>query len=579
MKIALAQINPTVGALRANAETIAAQARAAAAAGCDLVVFPELAICGYPPRDLAEKPDFVAGCRHWLAWASRQAPEITILAGCLIPASVHTGKRVHNAALGLQNGVETFTQAKMLLPTYDVFDDSRNFAPAEAQTLWHWRGRRLAVTICEDAWNDKNYWPRRNARLLYARDPVAEQMAAGAELLLNLSASPFTRGKLELRREMLAAIAHAYQAPVLFCNQVGGNDQLIFDGTSLVFGPGGELRQQARSFEPDLLMVDLDSAAGARASEPIGASADDAVGAMRQALVLGLRDYVHKCGFRSGVVGLSGGIDSAVTAALAVEALGASQVVGLALPSRYSSPGSLADARALARNLGIELQEISIQPGFASALEALSPAWQAMPHQDPKGLAEQNLQSRLRGLYLMAVSNRTGAMVLSTGNKSELATGYCTLYGDMAGGLAVLGDVLKTQVYALARHINQKREIIPSDTLTKPPSAELRPQQTDQDDLPAYEVVDAVIAGYVEDYKTGEQIARELHLPLNQVRDLIRRIDRSEYKRQQAAPCLKISPKAFGMGRRFPIAQQYEETVADVAVETGAISEAGKVKA
>lgn len=578
MKIALAQINPTVGALRANAETIAAQARAAAAAGCELAVFPELAICGYPPRDLAEKPDFVAGCRHWLAWASRQAPEITILAGCLMPASARTGKRVHNAALGLQNGAEIFVQAKMLLPTYDVFDDARNFAPAEAQTLWHWRGRRLAVTICEDAWNDKNYWPRRNARLLYARDPVAEQMAAGAELLLNLSASPFTRGKLELRREMLAAIAEAYRVPVLFCNQIGGNDQLIFDGTSLVFGPGGELRQQARSFQPDLLIVDPDSGAGARANESTTGAAD-AVAAMRQALVLGLRDYVHKCGFRSGVVGLSGGIDSAVTAALAVEALGASQLVGLALPSRYSSPGSLADARALARNLGIELREISIEPGLEAALAALAPAWQAMPHQDPKGLTEQNLQSRLRGLYLMAVSNRTGALVLSTGNKSELATGYCTLYGDMAGGLAVLGDVLKTQVYALARHINQQREIIPAGTLTKPPSAELRPDQTDQDDLPPYEVVDAVIAGYVEDYKTGEQIARELRLPLNQVRDLIRRIDRSEYKRQQAAPCLKISPKAFGMGRRFPIAQQYEETVAPAAVETGTMTEAGKVQA
>ncbi len=331
MKIALAQINPTVGALRANAEIIAAQARAAAAAGCDLAVFPELAICGYPPRDLAEKPDFVAGCRHWLAWASRQAPGITLLSGCLIPASVRTGKRVHNAALGLQNGVEVFTQAKMLLPAYDVFDDARNFAPAESQALWHWRGRRLAVTICEDAWNDKNYWPRRNSRLLYARDPVAGEMAAGAELLLNLSASPFTRGKLELRREMLAAIAEAYRVPVLFCNQIGGNDQLIFDGTSLVFGPGGELWLQARSFQPDLLIVALDS--GARAHESLRASADP-VSAMCQALVLGLRDYVHKCGFRSGVVGLSGGIDSAVTAALAVEALGAAQVVGLALPSR-----------------------------------------------------------------------------------------------------------------------------------------------------------------------------------------------------------------------------------------------------
>ncbi len=558
-------MNATVGALAANAARIVEMARQAEAAGAELAIFPELTICGYPPRDLSEKPDFVAQGQAWLRWASAEVPGLTLLCGCLVPADSRTGKSVHNAALALAGGEVLFTQKKMLLPTYDVFDDARNFAPAESQQPWHWRGRRFAVTICEDAWNDKKFWPRRHARLLYSRDPVAEQMAAGAELLINISASPYTSGKLQVREEMLAAIAAEYHAPVLFVNQVGGNDQLIFDGSSQALDAGGAVIARAAAFREDLLMIEL-AEGGRREPQP-----ECEEQAMLDALVLGTRDYVAKCGFRRAVVGLSGGVDSALTAAIAVRALGPGQVLGLSLPSRFTSEASRRDAAALAHNLGIELRTVPIEPMFAAALDTLPEGWAGLPECDAGGITEQNLQSRLRGLALMSFANRMGALVLSTGNKSELATGYCTLYGDMAGGLAVISDLLKSEVYRLCRYLNREREIIPAAILQKPPSAELRFGQTDQDDLPPYDAVDAVIRAYVEDYKTGEQIAAETGLDPELVRGLIRRIDRSEYKRQQAAPGLKISRKAFGMGRRFPIAQQYEDVQEAPALPADAI--------
>ncbi|MGH9536187.1 MAG: NAD+ synthase [Terriglobales bacterium] len=557
MKIALAQINPTIGALAANAEKIARVARQAAAAGAELVIFPEMAIGGYPPRDLVEKTDFVAASRAWLEWASRQAPETAILCGCATPAGVETGKSVHNSALALKNGALLFQQSKMLLPTYDVFDESRNFAPAERQRVWPWAGLRLAVTICEDAWNDKHYWPQRQTRRLYAQDPVADQLRQGADLLINISASPYSHGKMGLREEMLGAIARQYQVPVVLVNQVGGNDQLVFDGSSLALGPMGELRARLHAFAEDWLVLDSADWQGVVRPRP-----GTEIEAAYEALVLGTRDYVRKCGFERVLLGLSGGVDSAVTAAIAVAALGPEAVLGVAMPGPYSSPGSLADARQLAANLGIELQVTPIAPGFATLGQMLGPWFAGLTPGRAAELTEQNLQARLRGMVLMAGSNRLGALVLSTGNKSELAMGYCTLYGDMAGGLSVISDVLKTEVYQLARHINRERELIPRATLEKAPSAELKPDQTDEQDLPQYEILDRVIRDYIEEYWTAEQIAARRNLPLPLVRDLIGRMDRAEHKRQQAAPGLKISKKAFGMGRRFPIAQQYEPLAA-----------------
>ncbi|MGH9475806.1 MAG: NAD+ synthase [Terriglobales bacterium] len=552
MKIALAQPNPTVGDLEANHARIVAMARQAQERGAELAVFPEMCICGYPARDLVEKPEFVAASIQWLQRASRAVPDVTLVCGCATPAPTSTGKSVHNSALVLERGEIIFQQSKMLLPTYDVFDESRNFAPAPQQRLWRWRGQRIALTICEDAWNDKNWWPQRHARLLYERDPVEEQMRGGADFLINISASPYSSGKIALRQEMLSAIASEYRVAVLLANQVGGNDQLIFDGCSMVLGPDGTLRARAAFFAEDLLVVDSGDWRGEIRPAPESETA-----AMARALVLGTRDYVHKCGFERVLLGLSGGVDSALTAAIAVEALGAQKVEGVWLPSRYSSAASATDAAATARALGIRLRSVPIEPLFAG-MEKEWTSWLTGATPAAADLTRQNLQSRLRSLALMAQSNLSGALLLSTGNKSELAMGYCTLYGDMAGGLAVLADVLKTQVYELARYWNREGEIIPAAVLDKAPTAELKPGQRDQDDLPPYELLDAVIRMYVEDYRSADAIAEQLQAPPELVRALIRRLDQSEYKRQQAAPGLKLSKKAFGMGRRWPIAQRYD---------------------
>ncbi|MDR3798715.1 MAG: NAD+ synthase, partial [Terracidiphilus sp.] len=539
MKIALAQIDPTVGDFSGNIEKIVAASRRAAEQGARLAVFSELAICGYPPADFLEKPSFLVRCRaavDELAAATRELP-IAVLAGVALPTDGKDGKPAFNAAVLLDKGQLLLEQHKRLLPFYDVFDEQRYFSPAESQKVIELDGVRLAITICEDAWNDKNFWPRR----LYTVDPVEELMRQKPALHINLSSSPFWHSKRTIRREMLAAMARRDDIPVLMCNQVGGNDSLIFDGSSLALNGRGELIAQAASFAEDLLLVDPFHA------EPIPIPEDDDTEATYRALVLGTRDYVRKCGFSKAIVGLSGGIDSALVAAIATEALGAENVICVGMPSPYSSAGSIDDSQRLAANLGIRFETISIRSLFAEFTQALEPVFHGMK----EDITEENIQPRIRGTLLMALSNKFGALVLTTGNKSEMAVGYCTLYGDMVGALAVIGDLVKTRVYAVCDWLNRDQEKIPAAILTKPPSAELRPGQVDTDSLPPYDVLDPIVEAYVERYETPERIAAEHGFPLDLVRQTVRLIERSEYKRQQAAPVLKVTAKSFGMGRRF----------------------------
>ena len=542
MKIALAQIDPTVGDFTGNLEKIVAATRRAAEMGARLAVFSELAICGYPPADFLEEPSFLARCRSAvdeLAAATRELP-VAVLAGVALPADGKDGKPAFNAAVLLDKGQLLLEQHKRLLPFYDVFDEQRYFSPSEPQKVVELDGVRLAITICEDAWNDKNFWPRR----LYTVDPVEELMRQNPALHINLSSSPFWHSKRTIRREMLAAMARRDGIPVLMSNQVGGNDSLIFDGSSLALNGRGELIAQAASFAEDLVLVDPFHAA------PIAIPEDDDTEATYRAMVLGTRDYVRKCGFRKAIVGLSGGIDSALVAAIAAEALGAENVIGVGMPSPYSSAGSIDDSQHLAANLGIRFETISIKSLFAEFTQALEPLFHGMK----EDITEENIQPRIRGTLLMALSNKFGALVLTTGNKSEMAVGYCTLYGDMVGALAVIGDLVKTRVYAVCNWLNREQEKIPAAILTKPPSAELRPGQMDTDSLPPYDVLDPIVEAYVERYETPERIAAEHGFPLDLVRQTVRLIERSEYKRQQAAPVLKVTAKSFGMGRRFPIA-------------------------
>ncbi len=545
MKIALGQINPTIGDFTGNSKKIIESARQAHAQGAEMVLFPELAVCGYPPRDLLEKPDFIARNQQVIEEIARAVPQITVVCGFVSPAKADTGKSVKNSVAVLRDGALQFVQSKMLLPTYDVFDELRYFDPAKSQRLFPSGGKQFALTICEDAWNDKHFWHRR----LYSVDPVDELLNAGGNFVINISASPFHLGKRELRHQMLATIARDNKVPVLFVNQVGGNDSLIFDGSSMVIAPSGCIVAQARSFEEDLVVFDSDTMQGDMHEQTtVG------VPSAYAALVLGTRDYVRKCGFKKVVIGLSGGIDSALTAAIAVEALGKENVTGIAMPSQYSSEHSIRDARELACKLGIRFELISIGAIFDEYRKSLTSLFSGLP----EGIAEENIQSRIRGSILMAFSNKFGQLVLTTGNKSELAVGYCTLYGDMVGGLTVIGDVPKTMVYNLSRYVNSMKPVIPQSTIDKPPSAELRPDQKDSDSLPPYEVLDKILEDYVEHYRTAEQIAADHGYAEQLVRDVIRMIERSEYKRQQAAPGLKITPKAFGVGRRFPIAQKSE---------------------
>jgi len=457
------------------------------------------------------------------------------------PAQAESGKSVMNSAVLLKDGHIAFLQSKMLLPTYDVFDEMRNFAPAKSQVLFPFCGKQMALTICEDAWNDKHFWNKR----MYTFDPVEALVHAGGNFLLNISASPFWMGKRELRREMLATIARTYRLPVAMVNQVGGNDSLIFDGSSFLLNPEGEVVAQGKSFEEDLIYFDSDRLTGDIHSQIEGEEAS-----AYAALVLGTRDYVRKCGFERVIVGLSGGIDSALTAAIAVDAMGRENVIGVGMPGPYSSQGSIDDAQELAQNLGIRFEMLCITEMFEAYRKTLRPIFAGYK----EDVTEENIQSRTRGTLLMALSNKFGALVLSTGNKSEMAVGYCTLYGDMAGGLAVISDVPKTLVYRLSRFVNARRPVIPQASLEKPPSAELRPGQKDSDVLPPYDVLDPILEDYVEESHSAEQIASDHGFDLRLVRDVIRMVERSEYKRQQAASGLKISAKAFGYGRRFPIA-------------------------
>jgi NAD+ synthetase len=543
MKIALAQFNPTVGDFEGNRARILEMARAAQSGGADLAVFSELCLCGYPPQDLIERPSFAERNQKELAALAKDIP-LPSLVGFVGKAQDNTGKPVANSAALIARGKILFEQRKMLLPTYDVFDETRYFQPATIQDAFVFGPETLGITICEDSWNDKSFWPER----LYDRDPVAELVGKGSTLILNISSSPYTLGKRGLRHDMLGAVAKDRSVPVVYVNQVGGNDSLIFDGSSVAFTPDGRVAALAKSFEEDL--VYFDSATGKGDIRP---AMDDEYEAAYRALVIGTRDYVRKCGFRKVVIGLSGGIDSSLVAAIAVDALGADNVQGVAMPGPYSSEGSLRDAKQLARNLGIELTVLSITDTFASYKNALKSTFAGRA----EDVTEENIQARIRGNLLMALSNKFGSLVLSTGNKSEFAVGYCTLYGDMAGGLSVISDVPKTMVYDLARLVNRVKDRIPQEVLTKVPSAELRPQQTDQDTLPPYEDLDRILKAYVEDMQDPAQIAEECLLPIELVRATALQVDRSEYKRKQAPPGLKVTSKAFSVGRRFPLAQKY----------------------
>jgi NAD+ synthase (glutamine-hydrolysing) len=543
MKIALAQFNPTVGDFVGNSARIVSLSERAKQRGADLAVFSELCLCGYPPQDLLERPAFIERNQRELKALAKQLT-IPSIVGYVGRVKNGTGKSIANKAALLCGGKVTFEQSKMLLPTYDVFDESRYFHPAEKQQVVEFHGESLGLTICEDAWNDENFWPNRR----YDRDPVTELIEQGTQVLLNISASPYTIDKRALRVDMLRSIAVHNRKSVVYVNQVGGNDSLIFDGASVALTPDGKVAAQALAFEEDLVLFDTVTGEGEIHGQP-----QQEIEYAFRALVMGTRDYVQKCGFKRVLVGLSGGIDSAVVAATAVEALGAENVLGVSMPGPFSSEGSKQDAATLAKNLGIEFTTIPIEGVFDAYRSALKPVF----GRRKEDVTEENIQARIRGNYLMAISNKFGSMVLSTGNKSEIAVGYCTLYGDMAGGLAVISDVPKLMVYELAKWINRERELIPRSTIEKAPSAELRPNQRDEDSLPPYGVLDRILRAYIEDLKSPQEIADKYDFDVKLVRDIAALVDRSEYKRKQAAPGLKITSRAFGFGRPFPIAQKF----------------------
>ncbi len=554
MRIALAQINNTIGDLDANAAKILDFARRAEHAGADLVAFPELALTGYPPRDLVEKPSFLDRTAAALESIVRESAnlDVALIVGYVARSPESAAIKAQNAAAVIDRGQILLDQRKVLLPTYDVFDEARYFQPGDRQSVVTVRGQRLALAICEDFWNDKQFWERRR----YSRDPIEEIVRQGADILLSINASPWNIGKRAQRRAIFEALAKRFNLPVVYVHMVGGNDQLVFDGSSFAMTREGHLAALAKSFEEDLILFDSETGAGDNHDSHL--TLDEAA---FDALVLGTRDYIRKCGFRSVLIGLSGGIDSALVAAIAVEAVGKENVTGIGMPGPYSSDHSLTDARCLAHNLGIRFEIVPIKLGYEAVLETLGPLFIGF---NPD-TTEENLQSRLRGLTLMALSNKFGSLVLTTGNKSEIAVGYCTLYGDMCGGLAVISDVPKTMVYRLSRIANARYERrgqpgpIPENTFTKPPSAELRPDQKDTDSLPDYETLDAILGAYIERYESVPEIAAKENLPESLVRDIVRKVDRNEYKRQQAAPGLRITPKAFGVGRRFPIAHRFTE--------------------
>jgi NAD+ synthase (glutamine-hydrolysing) len=540
MKIGFAQINPTVGDLRGNTDKILQAYERLDAAGADLVLMPELSIPGYPPQDLLFKSRFVPENIQMVQWLHEKIGRAPLLVG-FVDRNEGRGKPFHNAAALLERNAPMRVAHKSLLPTYDVFDEDRYFEPASHIQPFDVGGRKIGVTICEDIWTE-HYLPRP----LYDVEPVRSLVEQGAELVVNLSASPFTLNKPSIRREMVGALARTYARPICYCNAVGGNDQLLFDGNSIAINASGELIAQLASFSEHEVVVDTDDHSTTE-WRPSNKAQD-----LFSALSMGTRDYLRKCGFRSAVLGLSGGIDSAVVAVIAAEALGARNVLGVSMPSPFSSRGSIEDAEALARNLGIQYRQIPITKAFEVVKEELREVFKGLP----EDTTEENMQSRLRAVTLMALSNKFGHLLLTTGNKSELAVGYCTIYGDMAGGLAAISDVPKTMVYELARWINREREIIPRATIEKPPSAELKPDQKDQDTLPPYDVLDEILRLYVEENMSARDIISK-GFEEKIVRWVQRRVDLNEYKREQAPPGLKITSRAFGLGRRMPIAQKY----------------------
>jgi NAD+ synthetase len=561
MKIGLLQLNPTVGDFAGNRRKLLDGCEKAAARGAEFILAPELCLCGYPPRDLLQRADFIAANLAALEETARQTGAIPLCVGFVDKNPERPGRALRNAAAILQNGKIIWRTHKCLLPTYDVFDEDRYFEPAKTIAPFEFNGRKLGITICEDIWNDEDFWPER----LYRRDPVKELIAQGAEIILNLSASPWHDGKERMRLEMLRRVARDEKIPLAQVNAVGANDELIFDGHSVALDARGQVIALGKGFEEEILVANLDCpkmaltpslspSDGERVSEGRvrGFEFPPREEQLFSALSLGIRDYVRKCGFKSVLVGLSGGIDSALVAVLAADALGADNVLGVSMPARYSSEGSLSDAAALAKNLGIRYEVLPIEPVFKSVEKQLEKVFAGTKPNE----AEENVQSRLRGVTLMALSNKFGALVLTTGNKSEMAVGYCTLYGDMCGALAVIADVFKTDVYKIARWVNRDREIIPAASISKPPSAELRPNQTDQDSLPPYETLDQILDAYVVKNLGKDEIIRR-GFDAAVVNDVVNKINFSEYKRRQAAPGLKVSPRAFGMGRRIPVAQKF----------------------
>jgi NAD+ synthase (glutamine-hydrolysing) len=542
MKIYVGQINSTIGALSSNADLIRRAYDDGVRAGADVVMVPELAVTGYPPRDLLDRPVFIDSALAIRDSLAAMTGETTLIFGCPVRTESWCGKPLHNAAIVARNGKVILEQHKVLLPTYDVFDELRYFEPGRNVRCVEIAGRRVGVSICEDFWFDDEAFGTK----LYCRNPVDELSRQGAEILLNISASPFNAGKRRARWEIFSHIARRYEAPLVYVNQVGGNDELLFDGSSIVFDKEGRTIFCAPAFEEHGSLVQLQ---GNPCEMVLALGEEEEIG---RALILGLRDYARKCGFTDVVLGLSGGIDSALTAAIAAEALGPAHVTGIAMPSQFSSQHSVDDAQQLAHNLGIHFQAVPIAGIYGPYEKELDHLF----GEHKFDTTNENVQARIRGNILMAFSNRTGALVLTTGNKSEMAVGYCTLYGDMAGGLGILGDVYKTMVYRVSRWINREREIIPESTLTKPPSAELRPNQTDQDTLPPYDVLDGILKLYIEEFQEVDEIAaagfdREL------VHRILKMCDTAEFKRAQAAPTIRVSGKAFGSGRDMPIAQRW----------------------
>jgi NAD+ synthase (glutamine-hydrolysing) len=539
MKIALAQINTTVGDINGNRDRVFQAIGKARERNADIVVFPELCLTGYPPRDLLSLHGFVESNLRALQEIAARSDQMGVVVGFVDRNPKKEGRRFHNSAAFLAQGKIQAIIHKTLLPTYDVFDEDRYFEKAEGIQLVHFGGRVLGISICEDAWNSEDFWDRP----LYSTDPIRNQIDKGANLLINISASPYEIGKPRLRFQMLQDHARKHKTPLVYVNLVGGNDDLLFDGNSLAIGKAGNIIAQGQGFSEDLLIVDPDS------SEDRGYHDGESMENLFHALVMGTRDYAHKCHFNSAVIGLSGGIDSSIVACIAAEALGASNVLGVSMPSMYSAPESYEDARVLANNLGIQFEAIPIRPIFDVFQDSLSQPFSGLPQNE----TEENLQARIRGTLLMAFSNKFGHLVLSTGNKSELGVGYCTLYGDMVGGLAVISDVPKTMVYKLAAYINKHREIIPQNAIERPPTAELKPDQKDQDTLPEYSILDGILRLRIEEQLSIEDIVAQGY-EQQTVEKVLRMIYANEYKRRQAAIGLKVTTRAFGTGRRMPIA-------------------------